>query len=79
MKPGVEDNFKMDFNTKNMYEFLQVIIKQLSIARTDIYLFFLNTMTRENKTIGILINRHLFNIICIYMYMNLVVKRSPIR
>ena len=65
MKPGVEDNFKMDFNTKNMYEFLQVIIKQLNIVRTDIY--FLNKTTRENKTIGILINRCLFNIISIYI------------
>ena len=46
-----------EFCTKNMYEFLQVIIKQLNIARTDIYLFFLNTMTRENKTIGIINNK----------------------
>ena len=28
--------------------------EQLNIAKTDIYLFFLNTMIRENKTIGIL-------------------------
>ena len=66
VKPGVEDNFKMDFNTKNMYEFLQVIIKQSNIVRTDIY--FLNKTTRENKTIGILINRCLFNIMSIYMF-----------
>ena len=29
-----------EFWTKNMYEFLQVIIRQLNVARTDIYLFF---------------------------------------
>ena len=56
------DTVSDGFCTKNMYEFLQVIIKQLKIARTDIYWLFLNTMTRENKTIGILINRRLFNI-----------------
>ena len=63
------DTVSDEFCTKNMYEFLQVIIKQLKIARTDIYWLFLNTMTRENKTIGILINRRLFNIslICIYV------------
>ena len=32
---------------KNIYEFLHLIIKQLKIARTDIYFFWLNTMTNE--------------------------------
>jgi len=32
-----------------MYEFLQVIIKQLNIARTDIYWLFLNTRKQDNR------------------------------
>ena len=47
--PGVEDNFKMDFNTKNMYEFLQVIIKQLNIVRTDIYFSEYNDSRKQHN------------------------------
>ena len=46
--------------TKNIYQFLQIIIKQLSIARSDIYFSEYNDLRKQdNRTLN---NRRLFKI-----------------